>query len=358
MSVPVASERVRATCGRAGGPADRYRGVQSATWAMGTLITQHVSGERVAEALVAAEAEIARLEGLLSRFRSTSEISALGRSSGSDSVAVRPETLDVLSQATEFSLMSGGRFDVTVGPVADVWRLGKAESRVPEPSEIERALALVDYRDLILDRDLRTAGLRRAGQTVDVGGIGKGYAADRVLRVYSEHGVESGCLNLGGNVAALGTKPDGSPWRVGIRHPRGEDELLGLVCVADKSVVTSGDYERGFTDREGNYHHHILDPTTGYPSESGLASVTVVADSSTVADALSTVAFLAGFEQGYAFIRACTGVEAIFVDAASQVHLTPGLKDTFQPAEGVDVVVMGAEEMPRCPSGREGKEEC
>lgn len=136
---------------------------------------------------------------------------------------------------------------------------------------------------------------------------------------------------------ALGINPDGSPWRIGIRHPRQENGLIGLVSVEDKAVVTSGDYQRYFIDGRGNRWHHILDPSTGYPAKAGLVGVTVVADNSMVADALSTMLFVAGLRRGLELIRGFDGAEAVFIDAGSSVCVTKGLKDRFLAAEGVRV---------------------
>lgn len=314
--------------------------MQSAQFAMGTVITHQVFGAHAREALSAAEAEVARLEGLLSRFLPSSEISEINRNAGAQSVQVGAETYQVLSEAADYSASCGGLFDVTVGPLVSLWQRSGEDSRPPEEAEIKWAMALVDYADLMLDPDDRTARLRREGQSVDLGGFGKGFAGDRVLDVHREHGIFSAFINLGGNVAAMGTKPDGSPWRVGIRHPRKEDELLGLVSVADKAVVTSGDYQRCFFDRDGRRHHHILDPSTGRPSESGLSSVTIVADSSSAADALSTIVFVAGLEKGLGFVRARPGAEAVLVDGACRVYVTRGLAGCFECADGTDAVLV------------------
>jgi len=202
----------------------------------------------------------------------------------------------------------------------------------------------VNYRDLLLDPVRRTAGLRRAGQSVDLGGIGKGYAADRFIQVFREYGVSSAFTNIGGNVAALGARPDGSAWRVGIRHPRQPDALIGLVSVKDKAVVTSGDYQRFFDDGKGNRYHHILDPTTGYPSKSGLAGVTVVADcsgnGSMVADALSTAVFIAGLDKGLALINEYPETGAILVDTEMSVWVTRNLKGCFVAERGISAATI------------------
>jgi FAD:protein FMN transferase len=162
-----------------------------------------------------------------------------------------------------------------------------------------------------------------------LGGIGKGFASGRFLEVCKEFGIKSAFTNIGGNVAALGTKPDGAPWSVGIRHPRQENRLIGAVSVADKAVVTSGDYQRYFIDPNQKRRHHILDPRTGYPSESGLISVTVVADNATVADALSTILFIAGMREGIEILKGFPLAEAVLVDTEQMVYVTPGLTDCF-----------------------------
>jgi thiamine biosynthesis lipoprotein len=210
----------------------------------------------------------------------------------------------------------------------------KQASEPPAKNKIEGVLHLVNYKDLELDAAQRTAGLKSSGQSVDLGGIGKGFASDRFMEIFRQHGIVSAFSNIGGNVSTLGSRPDGSPWRVGIRHPRREG-LLGAVAVTGKAVVTSGDYERYFIDRKGRRFHHILNPLTGYPAESGLISVTVVADSALTADALSTAVFVAGLERGLAFFSIYPQAEAILVDTRLRVYITRGLRHCFQTAAGI-----------------------
>jgi thiamine biosynthesis lipoprotein len=304
---------------------------------MGTVITQSVFGVSAGPAQQDANREIARLEALLSRFQADSEVSQINRLAGAGTVCLSPDTLCVLELAVEYSLRCSGFFDVTIGPLVRLWQQCKAERQAPPGAAIDAARALVAHGDLIIEFAAGAAGLRRRGQSIDLGGIGKGYAGDRLLAIYREHDVTSAVINLGGNVVTIGSKPDGSPWRVGVRHPRREDAVLGLVSVTDKAVVTSGDYQRFFVDRDGRRHHHILDPRTGYPADAGLSSVTIVAASSTVADVLSTAVFVAGLEIGSSIIGSCPGVEAILVDTRSRVFLTPGLRGCFEAARDIDV---------------------
>jgi thiamine biosynthesis lipoprotein len=308
---------------------------------MSTVFTHRAFGPRAEEALQAVREEAARLEKLLSRFIAESEVSRVNASAGGPSVIVGEETFEVLSRAVELSKRSGGLFDVTVGPLVALWSKGKQTGDAPDEAVIRRVLPLVGYADLLLDARERTGRLRMPGQSIDLGGIGKGYAGDKFLQVFREYGVTSAFTNLGGNVVALGAKPDGSPWRVGIQHPRRQDALLGVLSVEDRAVVTSGDYQRYFVGRDGKSYHHILNPMTGYPADSGLVSATVVAENSMDADALSTMLFVAGKEKGLALLSQFPGAEAVVVDKGMKVTVTAGLKNRFQAADGVEFEISG-----------------
>jgi FAD:protein FMN transferase len=325
---------------------------QSMNHGMSTVITHRAFGKLAEESLRVVRDEAVRLEELLSRFIPGSEISRINRSAGIKCERLSGDTYEVLSRAIEFSKYCQGLFDVTIGPLVTLWNNSMDTCKPPENSRIRQVLPLVDYTDLLLDPCKKTAGLQRIGQSIDLGGIGKGFAGDKFLEVFKKYGVSSAFTNIGGNVAALGTKPDGSPWRVGIQHPRQENSLIGLVSVADKAVVTSGDYQRYFIGSNGKRHHHILDPSTGYPAESGLVSVTIVADSSMAADALSTILFIAGMKKGIELLKRFSGVEAIFVDIDLQVHITAGLKEYFQAGEGIRVNILNQSEYLRA-KGRE-----
>lgn len=301
---------------------------------MGTEMTHRVFGEHAEEALRAVKEESVRLEKMLSCFIPGSEISRINESAGINRVALSLDTYEVLSRATEFSKYSEGLFDVTIGPLVNLWDY-KNSSETPDEVRIRQVLPLVNYADLILNPSDTTAGLQRVGQFIDLGGIGKGFASDRFLKVFKTFGMSSAFTNIGGNVATLGAKPNGSPWRVGIRHPRQENRLIGAVFVADKAVVTSGDYQRYFVDRNGKRRHHLLDPNTGYPAESGLISVTVVSDSATTADALSTILFIAGMERGLELLKSYPGTEVVFVKKDIQVYVTQGLIGSFQTDMGI-----------------------
>ena len=254
-------------------------------------------------------------------------------------VKVQTETYEVLERAFDVSVLSQGLFDVTVGPLVDLWDYKHAVC-APKKEKIVHALSFVDYRDVVLNRKRCMVGLQKRGQSLDLGGIGKGYAADCCIRLLRTMGVSSAFLSIGGNVSTLGNKPDGSPYKVGIRHPRKADSLIGALSVTNASVVTSGDYERYFFDKEGKRWHHIINPVSGYPADSDLVSVSVVHENSMIADALSTAMFVAGRKAGLELLLQFPQAEAILVDEQLQVYVTPRLVSQFEMAQALVCTVV------------------
>jgi thiamine biosynthesis lipoprotein len=308
--------------------------------AMGTVMIHEVCGPFAEESLDAVQAEIERLEGLFSRFITESEISRINRVAGIDEVQIGFETFEVLSRAVEFSQISPGLLDVTIGPLVDLWKIGRNTFSVPDQSAMETACGLVNYKDISMNLGRQLAGLRKAGQSIDLGGIGKGYAADKVIEVLRTFGNTSAYSNLGGNVVTLGKKPNGESWKVGIQHPRAPGRLIGVVSVCDQSVVTSGDYQRYIIGRDGRRYHHLIDPRTGWPAASGLISVTIVADESVTADALSTMVFIAGLDEGSELLKDFPNTHAVLVDENLRVYITHDLRDCFQSGRDVHVNII------------------
>lgn len=300
---------------------------------MGTDMLHRAYGDNAKIALESVEEEAGRLEKLLSRFEIESDVSRVNFSAGKRSEKLSSETCGIIKRAIRFSEISSGAFDVTVGPLIDLWDYKNATSP-PGTERIMEALSLVDFREISVSEKELSIKLSREGQSIDLGGIAKGYASDRFMEIFKGWGVRSAFSNIGGNVSTLGAKPDGSPWRVGIRHPR-KEELMGVVETEGDAVVTSGDYERFFIDEEGNRYHHILNPFTGFPAVSGFISATVIAKSSLDADALSTALFVAGLEKGEAILKICPWCEAVLVDSNLSVYITKGLKGRFEAAAGI-----------------------
>ncbi len=247
-------------------------------------------------------------EALLSKTIEGSDVWNLNRADG-EPVEVHPETAELLRLAVEIGEASGGAFDVTIAPVSGMWNFTAEDPVLPDSDALRLAAARVDYRNVEIDGNTVTL---KNGAEIDLGGIAKGYIADRVAEYLREQGVTSACINMGGNVLTIGTKPDGSPWTIGIRDPNGTPEQSAEVLqFGGAAVVTSGNYERFFV-LDGVRYHHILDPKTGMPVSNGLASVTIIGTRSDLCDALSTACFVLG-EEGSRSILDRYGVQGIFL---------------------------------------------
>ena len=289
-------------------------------FAMDTVMELTVYGE--GSLLDEAQAIIAEGEQRLSVTESGSEIATLNREGA---CPISPETEELLRQAQELCQQTGGALDISVCPVVRAWGFTTGEYRVPGDEELAGLLPLVDYQKLQIEEGRAALS---PGMQVDLGSVAKGWAGDKVMEMFRQRGVESALLNLGGNVQALGSKPDGSSWRVGVRSPSG-DGYAGAVEISDKAVITSGGYQR-FFEENGNRYHHIIDPKTGWPASNGLLSVTVIGDSGIACDGLSTALFVMGPERALTFWETQGGFEAILI-MEDKVVITDGLADSFEP---------------------------
>lgn len=273
--------------------------------------------------------QVQDVEQRMSFKRAESEVNAVNKEAGKTPVRVSPDTFFVIEQALRFSEITGGEFDITVGPLVELWGIGTEEAAIPEEEAVEKLLPLIDYTKVVLDEKQRTVYLEKEGMKIDLGGIAKGYAADEAVFVLREADVMRGIIDFGGNIFALGRKNKEVLWRIGVQHPRGRrGSFLGILEVTEKAVVSSGDYERFFLQDEVRYHH-ILDPDTGYPVRNSLVSVTTVADDSLTADALSTAVFSMGLDRGLAFLASRPEAEGIFVTEENKIYLTEGLAEAF-----------------------------
>ena len=291
--------------------------------AMGTVHTVTIFDAEGPEAASDARAYLLDLHGAWSCFKEDSLISRINQAAGRQPVAVDEDTFEVLRQAKRYGRFTEGAFDVTVGPLADLWRRAMEERQLPGDEAVWQALALVNFANVTLDEEAHTVLLEKAGQRIDLGGIAKGYAVDELRKRLRRHGVHRAMLDLGGTVAALGC---GLP--VGIRDPfRLHGAPMGTLMLEDRIAVTSGVYER-FAYMDGYRYHHVVDPRTGYPSKSGLVSVTLVGEKGGALDAFATAALILGMEKS-APMLAEQGMDAVFVTEQGQVFVTRGLKRQF-----------------------------
>ncbi|APC83766.1 apbE family protein [Clostridium botulinum] len=304
--------------------------VSRETYLMGTIINIKAYGKNADKAVQASVDKISDIENKMSLNISTSEVNKINKNAGIAPVKVSKNTFDVVKASLIYSEKSKGSFDITVEPLVSLWGIGTDKARIPSKDEINNALKLINYKDVIINEKESTVMLKRKGQAIDLGAIAKGYTADELKKVLLNYDVSSAFLSLGGNVYVLGNKPDKTPWKIGVQNPlEPRGDYLGIVFVSDKSVVTSGNYER-FFERNGKRYHHIFDTKIGYPAEKGLISVSIISDKSIDGDALSTSVYTLGLDEGKKLIESLKGVEAIFVTNDKKVYVTSGLKDIFK----------------------------
>lgn len=257
-------------------------------------------------------------EGLFSATIDTSEVSEINQAEGKP-VTVSPETAELISKGVEYGRLSNGRFDVTIAPASSLWNFtDNTENTIPDPEKLDEAVSHIDYSCIQIEGN--TVTLTDPEARIDLGGIAKGYIADRLKEYLISEGIEHALIDLGGNMLTLGGRYDGTAFRIGIQRPFAETgTVMAAVSVRDKSVVSSGDYERYF-EKDGVVYHHILDPDTGYPVQNDLDQVTIISDESVDGDALSTTCFTLGLEEGMKLIRSLDGVEAVFVTKDGKLH--------------------------------------
>lgn len=284
-----------------------------------TVVSIRFEAEENGEELLAGCRDICdEIEHTFSRTDEESELYAVNHRE-EDCVEVSAPLAELVQEGIDDYGISGGRFDITIAPLSDLWDFRTEDPSIPPEEEIRNALEKVDCSSVHVEAEEEADGsaawylsFDSPDTMIDLGALVKGYAADALAAYLKENGVTSGLVNLGGNVLAIGAKPDGSPWKVGIRKPF-DDGIIDMVEVQDQSVVTSGVYERCF-EKDGVLYHHILDPETGYPVMNSLWGVTIISDSSLTGDALSTVCMLIGKEAAADLIERTDGVRAVFVD--------------------------------------------
>ena len=295
--------------------------VQGTFFAMDTVMDFTIYGE--SGLIDQSESLITSLESLVSVTDADSELYAINQTG---SGMLTEEASSLMEQALEICRRTDGALDLSIYPIVRAWGFTAGSYQVPDEAEIQALLPLVDYRKIQYDAADGDVTLP-VGMKIDLGSVAKGYAGQLVAQMLREHGVQSALLNLGGNVQTVGTKPDGSPWQIGIKDPQGEDAMM-VLSVEDQAVVTSGGYERYF-EQDGQTYWHIMDPSTGHPADSGLISVTIVGDEGVVCDGLSTALFVMGLEKAADLWAQSGDFEAVFVTASGEVYITEGLRDRF-----------------------------
>lgn len=294
-------------------------------FAMDTYMSVTAYGENAQAVVNRAAEEIERLDALLSTGDEGSEIAELNQNG---SGVLSEDTAYLVERSLELYGETEGIFDITIYPIMEAWGFTTQNYRVPSEEELQTLLSLTDASNIQYDAETQEITLKD-GMEIDLGGIAKGYTSSRIMDIFKEYGIESGMVNLGGNVQVLGTKTDGSSWRIAIQSPDSEEDYLGILEVQNKAVITSGGYERYF-EQEGKTYHHIIDPADGYPAESGLISVTIVSSDGTLADGLSTSLFIMGKDKAIAFWREHSDeFDAILETEDNILYVTEGIADSF-----------------------------
>ncbi|WP_434655515.1 FAD:protein FMN transferase [Thermoanaerobacterium thermosaccharolyticum] len=296
---------------------------------MDTVMQVTAYGKNAKKAVDESMEKLKEIDNLMSSQKNGSDVEKINENAGKKYVKVNPETFYVIKTALKYGEISGGNFDITIAPLINLWGIGTDHAHVPTESQIKDAMKYINYKDVLLDEKNDEVKLSRKGMSIDLGGIAKGYAADEIENIMKKNRVKHALINLGGSsVYMYGSKPDGSNWNIGIQDPFGDKgKYFAIVSGKDMLIDTSGNYERYFI-QNGKRYHHILNPFTGYPAESGVVSTTIVSTNikSIDADALSTITFILGVEKGMKLIESMPGVDAIFVTPDYKVYATSGLK--------------------------------
>lgn len=293
-------------------------------FAMDTYMTFTAYGMDAEAAVLAAEDKIRELEALWSVTDENSDIYAVNHSAG-QTVTIDQKTAELVSFALDMAEKTNGVLEPTIYPVLTAWGFTTGENRIPTEIELAGLLDKVGYEKVKLNENqIQT----EPGSMIDMGAVGKGYAGDEAAQVLRERGITAALLDIGGNIQAIGTKPDGSDWRVGLKAPF-SGNVLGIFQISDMAVVTSGNYERFFVGDDGKTYGHIVDPATGRPVENGIASVSIIASEGKLCDALSTALFVMGLEQAKEYWRQHKDYEMILIMEDGNIYLTEGIRDRF-----------------------------
>jgi thiamine biosynthesis lipoprotein len=303
---------------------------KKSTIMMDTVITISVvshSKDHAEHAINSAFLEIKRLEALFDFYSPDSEVSRINEHAGLSRVKVSPDMLTVLERASFVSEKTGGAFDVTTGSLLMLYDF--SHGRKPQQRVIEKYLPLVQYKAVHIDSKDSSVFLEKKGMLIDLGGIVKGYTADRAVETLKRAGILSGLVAVAGDIKAFGLKPDERPWKIGIKDPRGEgtDDIIATLDLKDRSISTSGDYERYFI-LDGERYHHLLSPTTGYPVHT-CQSVSIIAEEGVLADAFATGVFILGPEKGLAVVEKM-GFDGVIIDKKGTIHVTSDIREKIE----------------------------
>lgn len=295
---------------------------------LGTVVTGKVYGKNSKEALEEAFIRAKDIEKVMSAKLSDSELTKVNENAYEKEVKISKDLYFVIEKALYYSELTEGAFDLSIGKLIDLWGIGTDNEKIPQEEEINLLKGKKNYKNIVLNKEESTIRFLNEDIKLDLGAIAKGYAADEMKKIICDkYKIEKGILNLGGNVMTIGSKNENEKWKLGITNPLNTEEVLAVVKVQEKTVVTSGNYERYFIKDNVRYHH-ILNPDTGYPAEEGVISTTIITKNSIDADALSTATYILGKDKGLKLIESIDGIEGIFVDNEGNITKTSGINES------------------------------
>jgi len=290
---------------------------------MGTVVEITAYGTNAEDAVNAALDSMERVALLLDANNPKSEVSLINRMAGIASVAVSHDTFDVIYKSVKISNSLYGSFDISIGALTDLWSINQPNFIPPDHSQVKEALKFVNSGLIEADPEVETVKLPKRGMKLNLGGVGKGYVVSVGRNILILRGITSALISTGSSISCIGTRPDKTSWRVGVRSPREEGKLLGVVLLSPgQALSTSGDYEQ-YKEIDGKRYSHIIDPKTGYPVHTCQA-VTILSSNATLADMLSTAVFVLGPSKGMQLIKALDGVEGLIIDANGVAHRSDG----------------------------------
>ena len=290
---------------------------------LGTICTVNLFEHGTQELYAEIFDTLQKVENLMSANTTTSEIACANKNAGLGEVVISKPTYDVLKIALEYSEKTNGAFNLAIGPLVKIWGIGTADAKIPTKEEIQVAKELCNWQNIVLSEknDSYFVFLEKAGMSLDLGGVAKGYAADQINVILKSRGIDKAMIDLGGNIFAYGEKEINTPWRIGIKNPfDSTGEPIIALSIKNESVVTSGVYER-FFEQDGIRYHHLINSATGFPSNNGLMSVTIVHEYSTVADILSTAVFILGKDDGMNLLENM-GIQGFCIASNKEIYAT------------------------------------
>lgn len=313
-----------------------YKETRSSMYTIVSITVSSDSKSKAKEAINNAFKELDRLEKMLNFYSDKSEVSKINKFASERPVKVSKETIEIISKAIYVSDKTNGAFDITMSPVIQLWDF--KNKTIPNHKTIEDRLKLVGYNYISIDQTKSEVSFKKKGLQINLGGILKGYAADRAVNILKKHGIKSGIVAIAGDIKTFGKRPNGEPWRIGIQNPRAAeqplkplknamDEIVATIELSDMSISTSGDYER-FFEKDGVRYHHLLSPQTGYPAK-GLQSVSIITQDCVFTDAFATGIFIAGLQKGMEILKE-NGLDGVIIDKDGNIHATEGAKDIIK----------------------------